>query len=48
MTDVEFLRWIRNRLVNRYGDNKGVAHIIRLDKIINDMQEAQPDMGRST
>lgn len=34
MTDKEFLTWIRDRIVNVYGENPNVDFILRLNEII--------------
>ena len=42
MTDAEFLRWIRNRLVNVYKESENVDFVQRLDVIITKLEMHEP------
>jgi hypothetical protein len=41
MSDSEFLRWLRSRLVNVYGESENVDFVQRLDRIIGELKEAE-------
>jgi hypothetical protein len=38
MTDIEFLRWIRARMVNVYGESPNVDFVLRLDQLIEKLE----------
>jgi hypothetical protein len=38
MTDAEFLRWLRGRLVNVYKESENVDFVQRLDRIIDRLE----------
>ena len=41
MTDSEFLRWLRGRLVNVYKESENVDFVQRLDRIIEEIKEIE-------
>lgn len=43
MTDYEFLIWIRDRLINVYGESENVDFVRRLKKVANNMKVLTED-----
>lgn len=44
MTDIMYLTWLRERLINVYGENMNYDFVIRLDEIINKLRRQERDI----
>lgn len=48
MSDLEFLRWMRNRLVNVYNEDPHTGFVLRTDQLIKRLEEKDAQSNAST
>jgi len=41
MTDAEFIRWIRDRIVHRYGESPGTDFVLKLEEVATKLEIAE-------